>query len=222
MIKALLFDLDQTLIDREQTMQRFLNEQICRHRPRIKSAASTLVESIFRHQENGYADKLTAYRNACTELNEDSALAQVLFEGMEQRYGENPILFEGAGEVLASLQDEFRLGLITNGRRKVQSAKINSSGLHGFFDSILISGQVGVKKPDPAIFHLGLDALAVRPDQAVFIGDHPVNDIEAAAAVGMQTIWFENNHYHRPACCDDSIGSLAELRQVINRIQKNA
>ena len=218
MIKALIFDLDQTLIDREKTMKKFLNEQIDRYQLNVKSARANLIEAIFRHQKNGYADKLTAYNAACKELNEEVSLAGLLFEDMQQNYGKNPTLFSGTREALELLKADFHLGLITNGRSRVQMAKIESSGLSELFDSVQISQQVGIKKPAPEIFQRCLDALVVLPSEAVFIGDHPVNDIEAAAAVGMHTVWFENRHYSRPARCHYSIKTLTELRPTLFQI----
>jgi putative hydrolase of the HAD superfamily len=61
------------------------------------------------------------------------------------------------------------------------------------FDLVVNSARVGVKKPDPAIYHLTLERLAVAPQQAIFVDDMPEN-VAAAAALGIHAIHFEDQY----------------------------
>ena len=92
-------------------------------------------------------------------------------------------------EVLYHLkQQHIALGIITNGYHDFQLAKIQALGIAQYFDVILISESQGIKKPNPAIFLRALEKLHVTPLESVFIGDHPLNDVQAARKVGMKGI----------------------------------
>lgn len=66
-------------------------------------------------------------------------------------------------------------------------------GIRDLFDFILVSEEAGVKKTDHRIFELAMNKLGLSPEQCLYIGDHPKNDIEGAGLAGMKTIWFEVN-----------------------------
>ena len=83
--------------------------------------------------------------------------------------------------------------MITNGASSEQRLKITTVGLDRFFPEPLISDEVGVQKPDPAIFEQALTTLEVLASDAVYIGNSFVNDVEGAAAVGMDTIWLDHH-----------------------------
>jgi putative hydrolase of the HAD superfamily len=76
---------------------------------------------------------------------------------------------------------------------RVLRADIERAGLTGLLDTIVISSEVGMRKPDPGIFRLALDELGVEPHDAMFVGDRLDTDVQGAAAVGMttaQALWF--------------------------------
>ena len=72
-MKAIIFDLDETLVDRSATVTAFLENQHERFRNRLSSPKTSFVRTVLRHQNNGYADKRVAYGDACEELNESIA-----------------------------------------------------------------------------------------------------------------------------------------------------
>lgn len=212
MIKAILFDLDETLVNRVETMRRFLVEQ---HRffPELVGCSGQLfADFCLSHQANGYASKLEAYESVCESLKiNNNGVAKKLFSDFKERYGTEPVLFSGVFEVLKLLQGRYRLGLVTNGRTKSQMAKVDLSGMSPFFSSICISESFGRKKPDRAIFAACLNELSVRPDQAVFVGDNPIADIQPAREVGMLTVWVKNACFSEPKECDGVITGVVEL-----------
>ncbi len=88
----------------------------------------------------------------------------------------------------------LRLGIITNGYSHVQHAKIDLLNLRGYFDAIVVSGDVEIRKPDSRIYQLALDRLDVAPEETVIVGDHPVNDIWGAAQARIRGIWLRRKH----------------------------
>jgi HAD superfamily hydrolase (TIGR01549 family) len=100
----------------------------------------------------------------------------------------------GCRPVLQALAPRYRLGVVTNGIDRVQRSRLAASGLVPFFETIVTSQGCGYAKPDPRILHVALDALAVAPQQAVYVGDDPAVDGAAASAAGVRFIWMDRGH----------------------------
>jgi putative hydrolase of the HAD superfamily len=83
------------------------------------------------------------------------------------------------------------------------------------FDAIVISEEVGVRKPDRRIFDLTLTRLGVEADDAVFVGDHPETDIRGAQEAGMRAIWKRDDYWGECAFADAVINRLDELPGVL-------
>ena len=83
-----------------------------------------------------------------------------------------------------------KLGLLTNGPSDLQRQKIAASGLGAYFEAIVVSGEVGVGKPDAAVFRVALDQLGAAPVEATMVGDTLARDIAGARAVGIRSVWL--------------------------------
>jgi putative hydrolase of the HAD superfamily len=84
-------------------------------------------------------------------------------------------------------------------------------GIDRYFDAILVSEWEGIKKPDPQIFIRALEKLSISPNESIFIGDHPENDVKAAQNVGMKGIWkrdFQWNNVEADSIVDDLVEIL--------------
>ena len=86
------------------------------------------------------------------------------------------------------------MGLITNGLESVQKARLKHFNLYQYFEVILISGECGLAKPDPAIFQLSLELLNHdRKESVLMIGDSLSSDIAGANNFGIDSCWFNPN-----------------------------
>ena len=99
-------------------------------------------------------------------------------------------LFEGTIEVLNYLITKYQLHIITNGFEEVQLLKLEKSQILHFFDKVITSESVGVKKPNPKIFNHALAITDATAERSVMIGDNLEADIEGAQQIGMRTIFF--------------------------------
>jgi len=82
------------------------------------------------------------------------------------------------------------LALITNGASDTQRNKLHVLGIADWFDAIVISGEVGVAKPDPWVFNIALTELAVGPEKVWHIGDNLATDVAGAKASGITSVWL--------------------------------
>jgi putative hydrolase of the HAD superfamily len=95
----------------------------------------------------------------------------------------------GVREVLVRLAAVRRVGIVTNGSGATQREKLWRAGLADLFDTIIISGELGIEKPAPQIFLHAAALCGVPPHECAFIGDDPDNDIAPATALGMTAVW---------------------------------
>jgi putative hydrolase of the HAD superfamily len=102
-------------------------------------------------------------------------------------------LFNNAIEVLEYLKEKYIMHIITNGFEEVQFKKLRNSNLLPFFDKIITSEKVGVKKPNPKIFQYAMDISGASSNESIMIGDNFEADILGAINVGMQAIFCEFN-----------------------------
>jgi len=121
-------------------------------------------------------------------------------------------------ETLTALQAQgIRLGVVTNGAVQRQQPKIAHLQIRPYLSTVVISEAVQVKKPDPRIFARALAEVGCQASQAWFVGDHPVNDVRGAAAVGLRPIWLTGVHSWPPdqPAPQWQIGALIELVAMV-------
>ena len=99
-------------------------------------------------------------------------------------------LVPGTMELLDYLKPKYHLHLITNGFQEVQDTKLSLSGMGPYFETMTVSEEVGVKKPNPEIFRYALRKANATPEESLMIGDEMAVDIDGARAVGMDTVLF--------------------------------
>jgi len=99
-------------------------------------------------------------------------------------------VYPGVHETLkAHLEHRFTLVMLTNGAPRVQREKIERSGLDGYFHHTIISGELGVGKPDRRIFEHALELTGAKPKQTLMVGDSLIRDIAGAGKCGITTVW---------------------------------
>ncbi len=208
-IRAIVFDMDETLLDRDATMLHFLRQQ--HNRFALTVDKESLCQSILGHQLGGYGDKLEAYQKACAEVKLPSSMATELFTDFIQNYGDESVLIEGVESILEALHGNVLLGMVTNGRSRSQRGKIRGAGLDRYFDVIKVSEEEKVGKPEPEIFHRCLAELHCSPSETLFVGDHPVNDVEGPHKIGMQTVWVRTKRYKEASLADFKVDHIKEI-----------
>ncbi|MBN8209665.1 HAD family hydrolase [Bacillus sp. NTK071] len=190
MIKAVLFDLDGTLLNRIASVEKFINDQYKRLSKELEMVdESDYCARFIELDNNGYRWKDEVYKQLVEEYQLAITSDELLDDYLEF-FQFHCIPYEGLRDLLLSLENQnYLMGLISNGRTDFQLKNLQALGIEGHFDSVHISQEEGVKKPDPEIFRRALGRLNVQPDEAVYVGDHHENDIIGAKSAGLKTIW---------------------------------
>ena len=156
-------------------------------------------------------------------------LARELAETFVQERAKRYEPFPDAEPVLEGLRRRYRLALITNGPPCLQREKLRASGLERFFEAVVISGELGIGKPDSRIFLHALGRMGLSPQEAVMVGNSLVRDVLGAKRAGLWAVWIR-----RPGPPDepfpaqeDGIGpdgvvrELAELPDALDALARS-
>jgi putative hydrolase of the HAD superfamily len=190
-IRAVLFDLDGTLYDRDEVVARVAIEQWDAFADRIGDVdRQDFIARTLELDEHGYARRADLYRSLLSGMDVDPELAGDLERHFWDCYCRHSECPEDTVSTLTALRSAGkRLAVVTNGPTEWQSRKLRTLGLTVHFDEVVISESEGVAKPDRRIFMRTLDRLGVTPREAMFVGDHPDIDIAGAQDAGLLPVW---------------------------------
>ncbi len=191
---GILFDLDETLIDRSASIRSYAGDFWTLHADRIEIDQAAFIDRFVALDGNGYVPRPAFFG----QLAQEFAAVGLDAAAMESHYLETvwraPVLMDGALDGLAGLAAAgVPLGIVSNGRSAVQRRKIANTALGSRVDAVFISEEVGVKKPDPAIFLAACEGLGIDPDASWFVGDHPLLDVQGSKARGFRAIWVQGS-----------------------------
>lgn len=227
-IKAVLFDLDDTLWPIVPVIKRAENvlyDWLTVHAPAV--AQSVTIESM-RERRQALMASDPVYQLDLRRLRHAVLLEAFIGAGLDpamvdqamdvfSRARNEVTPFEDVLPTLGSLRNRVALGSVSNG-----VADLQAIGIAHFFQVSVAAHRFGCAKPDAAIFHAACDALGVLPEEAVYIGDDPLLDVEGAQRAGLQGVWMNRlelkpvrvlpDHVRPDATCT----SLYELDQWLN------
>ncbi len=138
--------------------------------------------------------------------------ARRLSEGYLDHLARRGDRLPGCRPVLVQLRRRYRLGVVTNGIDRVQRSRLAIARLAPLFEVVVTSQGSGFAKPDPRILHVALDAFGVSPRHALYVGDDPPTDGEAAAAAGMRFCWMDRG---RPVAGRRPRRRVENLRELL-------
>jgi 2-haloacid dehalogenase len=134
-------------------------------------------------------------------------------------FAEHSVAEPDASSVLASLHGWCVTGVISNHEYPaVQRRRLASSGLAAFLDVVVISGDVGIEKPDSRLLVRALQQLGMTAEQCLFVGDSIISDDAGAHNVGMDFCWYRRHHTppFPPTTAVNVIDSLTELPALLD------
>jgi len=224
-IRAVFFDLDETLLDDDRCMRVAIAQTSKRLAERYPQIDPGQLGAMYLRIANEWWNDSGSVPRASTSGTSDlvacGLVAQRVAIEAADIYSEERkatyCLFPEVDEVLNTLHKAFVLGVITNGP-DTQREKIDTTSLAGYMDVVIISGEVGVGKPEPEIFTKALTSVQVSPREAIYVGDSLTWDIAGAKIAGLYSIWINRRRVSRPhnvAKPDTEITTLRDLISIL-------
>jgi putative hydrolase of the HAD superfamily len=102
-------------------------------------------------------------------------------------------LYPGVEQTVRQLHQNYRLAVISDAQTAYAVPELNAVGLFGYFDPILVSGDLGYRKPDRRLFQRALTAMKMEPSELVFVGNDMYHDVYGAQRLGIRTVFFKSN-----------------------------
>jgi HAD superfamily hydrolase (TIGR01549 family) len=221
MIKGILFDVHGTLIDKGGM------EAVERGRAKIVAFLNAHGISLSNEEyKEVWIANLRKHRKDYEELNEvsfygwykgilgdlgiadpDETWIDQLNEEWMQGFIESTTEIQPAKRVLSELKPVYRLGVISNSLGRNTEVDLVRTGLRDFFDVLIVSSEIGKRKPHPEIFQAALDAMELKAEGAVMVGDNLQEDIVGAKNAGMKTVYVPQ---------EDSLRMIAALGRTIS------
>ena len=227
--KAILFDIDDTLYDLAQPFfmayeklykdqyQVDLNALFLRSRVRSDEVYGQAMRGEISMPEMYIYRFQNAFRDLGIEITDEEALKfQDTYAGCQREI----FLTEEMKAIFDECKEKVSLGIITNGPVGHQWDKVNDLGLCQWIskEHVLISEEVGIAKPDAAIFEMAMERMGIEADEACFVGDSFACDITGAVNSGWSTIWFNRRNHKMPdhgVTPDYEVHSEEELRRLL-------
>ncbi len=209
-MKGLLFDFWGTLVDNG------IKPSPVRQAKEILKIEQPFQDYIVRFEEafmtQDFEDLYAAFENVCQEFGKEPD-KEVLDElvGMWNKSYLKAKPYPETIEVLESLQDDYKLGLISNTPSSIQRV-LDKFDLEKYFDSLVMSYQTGMLKTNQEMFEIILNELGLSKDEVFMVGDSIATDIKGAERAGIKPILidrWDNRHYER------RISSLKELEKYL-------
>ncbi|WP_232275191.1 HAD family hydrolase [Paenibacillus sp. 481] len=232
MYKAIIFDLDNTLLNFNLSEQTAMEQAIASHhlqdgwewesfwatfRPinfkywlgRIESNSS--IEQVLEH----------SFIDTFTSLNLDTSLCNPLIETYWEMFCNRCDLEPGAEQILEDLKETYTLAVITNGIGVAQRKRLEAGNLHHYFDALIISDEVGYWKPDLQIFQTALQQLSLNTDEVLFVGDSLNDDYLGAVNAGIDFCYYNRSGadlepHHKPKYMVKQLGEIVGYLQKMH------
>jgi putative hydrolase of the HAD superfamily len=217
-VRAVLFDLDDTLFDHRGCSQAALDAvQRCHETlatipfADLERAHSRVLEELHPEVLAGRMPLEDARRErfrrllGIAGLTVEEALVDRIAVTYRDRYRESRRAIRGAAALLRLVRQHARIGIVSNNLRDEQQQKLEVCGLDSLIDALVVSEEVGLSKPHPQMFSTALERLRCDPRHAAMVGDSWAADILGARAAGIRAIWFNPLGSPMPDTVDDVV-----------------
>ncbi|AFL94574.1 hypothetical protein containing HAD-like domain 2 [Thermococcus cleftensis] len=214
-MKAVLFDIDGTILTEMPLIQLFLPQVYDRLSKKLgiskDEARERFLAEIFERRDTyDWHDWNFFFRLFDLDLR---------YEELLKRYPHRLKVYPDTVPTLEWLKKEgYLLGAVTSGP-EYQRLKLELTGLLGYFDVIVTREDVRTIKPEPKIFLYSLEALGVEPGEAVMVGDSLSQDVYGAKNVGMTAVWINREGEIGYNMADYEIRALHELRKILGGLE---
>ncbi|UZJ58086.1 HAD family hydrolase [Pseudomonas sp. KU26590] len=229
-IRAVLFDLDNTLVHRRQSIEAYAEVFVREYASHLGTHDFALIADLIAAQDNGgYLPTDSPYPNIRT------AVATALGERLQWRlsvdvpelaahwvehFPAQTIEMPGAGILIeALLEQDITVAIISNGTQRSRQRTVARLPFAQHVKQLVSSEATGWRKPDPRIFLKAAQLLKLDPGECMYVGDHPINDIKGAESAGMKAVWLSGFHPwpHSETAPVFSVDALGDVLPLLDR-----
>lgn len=226
MIKAVFFDIDDTLYDTsgfaKLARKAALNAMIDAGLPLSHDDAYKLLREIIKDKGSNYDKHL----NVLTKRVFGEEKPLLIAIGMITYHNVKFALLRLFPDTMSTLihlkAQGYHLGVISNGLTIKQYEKLVRLGLHHFFDSVITSQEAGVEKPDSAIFEMAMNKMGCKAENSVMVGNSFKDDILGAVDAGMSAVYLtpglkdsEKEHLKNTNLEVEIITDIGNLKEIL-------
>ncbi len=216
---TILFDLDDTILDRNRSLCKFVDLFILKYCDALGYDSKLIVKDIFFEIDNkGYKPREEIFKELQDRVSwkyKPDLKELIDFWNVEFPKCAEPML--NIYTVLDYfIEKNIKMGIVTNGNSNFQNTKIDKLDFRKYMKTIIISEEVDIRKPDPKIFHLALSKIDSKNGNTLFVGDNPLIDIKGAIDSGLVSVWLSqgqvwNIKHYIPRYI---INNLSELMKI--------
>ena len=169
-----------------------------------------------RSQELSKTGLEISLRKFCREffprigLRNDEEIIDAYIWGRFQPHSQNDELYEDSLPALRALKPHKKIGLVSNAQPHGILWYLDTTGIVGYFDEIIISGAVGFRKPDRRIFELAADSICSEPESCLMVGDSPTADVRGSKEAGMEGVLIDRSG----GFSDPDVPAIRSLRDI--------
>ncbi|MGW7898358.1 HAD family hydrolase [Staphylococcus shinii] len=217
MIKAILFDLDGTILDRETSLKNFIDVQYDKFSNYLKHIEKiTFKNKFIELDQNGYVWKDKVYTQLIDYFNISHLMPNIFLNDYTTNFWKHCLPYPNLYKTLKLLtENNYKLAIITNGKFPFQYNNIKALKVDKYMEVILVSEKEEVKKPNPLIFERAAKKLGVKLNECIFVGDSLENDYKASKSAGMYAI-YKSNKNQNSINIIPTIKDLFEIPCIIN------
>lgn len=229
MIEFLFLDLDDTILDFQMAERIAISktaaslgaeptDEICARYHRINKEHWERLERKEMTREQLRRERFRVFLQELNVQEDPERVAAVY----EKYLGTGHYFLPGADETVASLSQNYKLYLVSNGHAAVQKSRLQSANISRWFEDIFISQEIGANKPDIAFFEAAFARIpGFDKSRAMIVGDSLTSDILGGINAGIATCWV--NPAHKPGGedirPDYEIESLSQLEKLLEELQ---
>lgn len=224
MIRAIYFDLANTLVDRTASIDQFSRAFLKQYKGQLDCVSAARISDIIQSQDNGgYLPDTSPYRKIYEAIGAElyrqlpwhrAPSAAEITHVWQAQFPKHTVAMAGAEALLSSLQTQgYHLGVISNGKEESRQCTLRATPFADRFKQIVSSEAFGVRKPGVRIFVETARAAGFNPTVCYYVGDHPINDAAGAINAGMKAVLLSG--YHPELAVPEAAMVIHHLSEVL-------
>lgn len=221
-VKAIFFDFDDTLQSRAGAYRLYCEAFMDKYFPAVEGEKrEKMLDDMEQLVDGGYKEREVYFPELIEKWNwTDHPQLQELYDSFNYDFGKYIDLLPNAIEVISELKNRgYILGVITNGVSVLQNTKLDTAKIRDMFDVVVVSGDIGIYKPDRGIYDYAIKLAGVKNEESLYVGDHPINDMQGAIGADMNAIRMNYGDFYGKGLNQEGVyAQITQLKDLYNYI----